>query len=128
MVAKNTGFRYEGVQNFPNMGRQLYMFTDPQTGSTFSFYGGQVTTENVSNFILERRKLHFRYRQASLDPSFDYDTTRKNVFNYESDGNMSSADKQETWDTDNFLLDLQHDEKEVSTLDWNGRENLQFWP
>ena len=128
MVAKNTGFRYEGVQNFPNMGRQLYMFTDPQTGSTFSFYGGQVTTENVSNFILERRKLHFRYRQASLDPSFDYDTTRKNVFNYESDGSMSSADKQETWDTDNFLPDLQHDEKEVSTLDWNGRENLQFWP
>lgn len=68
--------------------------------------------------------------KASTDPGFDYDRSRENRdFQFEPDGTpgLSPLDMQQSYDTDLSLPDVDKVQKEIDTLDWHGRENLQLW-
>lgn len=53
-IAAATSSRYDGIQHFKE--KELYLFTDLTTGSTFSFFPEQVTIEFIDNFLKEKRK------------------------------------------------------------------------
>ena len=67
---------------------------------------------------------------SSEDPAFDdYSKTRGlNLMQYEKDvpGGADALEGNQSYQTDFFLPDLQHMDKEISTEDWNGKENLQL--
>ncbi|MCK9541062.1 MAG: hypothetical protein M0R03_03430, partial [Novosphingobium sp.] len=80
----------------------------------------------------ERKKIGLE-RTSSLkiaeDLSFNkYDKERgQQLVNKEIDtGVLNPLDMQQSYHTDYFLPDLDHDKKEREALDWTGRENLQL--
>ncbi|MFA5395626.1 MAG: hypothetical protein WC346_06340, partial [Methanogenium sp.] len=85
-----------------------------------------------SKFDARIREAHLRL-ECSLkfaeDLSFNkYDKDRGQQYvNQESDKTVDNPlDMQQSYHTDYFLPDLDHDKKERESLDWTNRENLQF--
>ena len=77
-IAAFTVSRYEGIQRLKE--KELYLFTDLTTGSTYSFFPEQVTTEFIDNYLKEKRKEFDKYAwQIQGIPTLTEDIRKKHT-------------------------------------------------